>query len=310
MPAQLSTALFPRKHARHAKASKAGPALVAGGMTAALAVTDAALLSSPASAGGSVAQFERLAQCESGGNWSINTGNGYYGGLQFNLGTWRGLGFGGYPHQASKSTQIAAGQKLHSQRGWQPWPACSRKLGLSGDGGYSGSGSVSASARTSSAQVAPVRTRAERRAAAERASRTRATRLAAQQAAQAAAAKAAAARLAAARVAAIRLETAVERELRLVPMPGATEAALALPTTPQFDGKVITVADRQVKLPAVETWQRQMESRGWDITVDGHFGPQSARVAASFAREKGAATAPGTVDKQLWDLAWVAPVTP
>ena len=313
MPAPLSVALFPRKHARHAKASKAGPVLVAGGMTAALAVTDAALLSSPAAAGGSVAQFERLAQCESGGNWSINTGNGYYGGIQFNLATWRGLGFGGYPHQASKSTQIAAGQKLHSQRGWAPWPACSRKLGLSGDGGYSGSGSVSASSRTS---AAPVRTAAERRAAAERASRSRALRVAAQQAAaakaaaaQAAAVKAAAARLAAARVAAIRLETAVERELLLHPMPGATEAALALPTTPQFDGKVITVADRQVKLAAVETWQRQMESRGWHIDVDGHFGPQSARIAALFAREKGAATVPGTVDQQLWDLAWTAPVT-
>ena len=306
----MSAVLFPRKHARHAKPSKAAPALVAGGMTAALAVTDAALLSSPASAGGTVAQFERLAQCESGGNWSINTGNGYYGGIQFNLATWRGLGFGGYPHQHSKSTQIAAGQKLHSQRGWSPWPACSRKLGLSGDGGYSGSGSVSASSRTSSTSAAPTRTRAERRAAAERASRTRAARLAAQQAAQAAAAKAAAARLAAARVAAIRLETAVFREQLLVPMPGATEAALAIPTTPQFDGKVITVADRQVQLPSVETWQRQMESRGWDLAVDGHFGPQSARVAALFAREKGAATAPGTVDKQLWDLAWAAPVTP
>ena len=310
MSAQLSAALFPRKHARHAKASKAGPVLVAGGMTAALAVTDAALLSSPASAGGTVAQFERLAQCESGGNWSINTGNGYYGGIQFNLATWRGLGFSGYPHQHSKATQISAGQKLHSQRGWQPWPACSRKLGLSGDGGYSGSGTVSASARTSTTQAPPTRTRAERRAAAERASRSRAARLAAQQAAQAAAAKAAAARLAAAKVAAVRLETAVLREQLLVPMPGASEAALALPTTPRFDGHNLSVADRQVKLPSVEAWQRQMESRGWDIDVDGHFGPQSARVAARFAAEKGAATAPGTVDQQLWDLAWTAPVTP
>ena len=140
----LSRIVNPRRTARHAKPSKAAPALLAGGLTATLAVADATLAAGAASAGGSVAQFERLASCESGGNWSINTGNGYYGGLQFNLGTWRGVGMSGYPHQASKAQQIAAGQKLHSQRGWQPWPACRRKLGLSGDGGYSGSGEVAA----------------------------------------------------------------------------------------------------------------------------------------------------------------------
>ena len=317
MSAALSAALFPRKSARHARPAAAPKLLVAGGMTAALGLADAALLSSPAAAGGSVAQFERLAQCESGGNWHINTGNGYYGGIQFNLATWRGLGFSGYPHQHSKSTQIAAGQKLHSQRGWQPWPACSRKLGLTGNGGYSGSGTVSANSVSAPAPKASVRTAAQRREAAARASRSRALRVAAQKAQAAAAQQAAqlaaqqaAARLAAAKVAAVRLQFGLLREQMLVPMPGATEAALAVPTTPQFDGKVLTVADRQVKLPAVETWQRQMDSRGWDIAIDGHFGPQSARVAALFAKEKGAATPAGTVDQQLWDLAWSAPVTP
>ncbi len=144
LPASLHAALFPRRTARHAKPSSAAPVLLAGGLTATLGVADATALGTAASAGGSVAQFERLASCESGGNWSINTGNGYYGGLQFNLGTWRGLGMGGYPHQASKAQQISAGQKLHSQRGWGPWPSCSRKLGLSGDGGYSGSGEATA----------------------------------------------------------------------------------------------------------------------------------------------------------------------
>ena len=140
----LRSIVNPRKNARHAAPSKAGPALLAGGLTAAmtsgLAVADATLAAGTAAAGGSPAQFERLASCESGGNWAINTGNGYYGGLQFDLGTWRGVGMSGSPHQASKAQQIAAGQKLHSQRGWKPWPSCSRKLGLSGDGGYSGSG--------------------------------------------------------------------------------------------------------------------------------------------------------------------------
>ena len=150
----LSRIVNPRKNARHARPSKAAPALLAGGLTATLAVADASLVAGAASAGGSVAQFERLASCESGGNWAINTGNGYYGGLQFNLGTWRGVGMSGYPHQASKAQQIAAGQKLHSQRGWKPWPSCSRTLGLSGDGGYSGSGEETLAAAASRAPAA------------------------------------------------------------------------------------------------------------------------------------------------------------
>ncbi len=74
--------------------------------------------------------WDRLAACEAGGNWSINTGNGYYGGLQFSLGSWRAVGGSGYPHQASKSEQIARGQMLQARQGWGAWPACSAKLGL------------------------------------------------------------------------------------------------------------------------------------------------------------------------------------
>lgn len=74
--------------------------------------------------------WDKLASCESGGNWSINTGNGYYGGLQFNVGTWRSNGGSGYPHQASKAEQIRVAKNLHASRGFSPWPACSTKLGL------------------------------------------------------------------------------------------------------------------------------------------------------------------------------------
>lgn len=74
--------------------------------------------------------WDRLAQCESGGNWAINTGNGYYGGLQFTLSTWRGVGGSGYPHQASREEQIARGQALQARSGWGQWPACAAKLGL------------------------------------------------------------------------------------------------------------------------------------------------------------------------------------
>jgi hypothetical protein len=75
------------------------------------------------------AAWDRLAQCESGGNWGANTGNGYYGGIQFSLSSWQAVGGTGYPHQASRETQIAMGQRLWNQGGWHHWPACSSRLG-------------------------------------------------------------------------------------------------------------------------------------------------------------------------------------
>ena len=74
--------------------------------------------------------WDRLAQCESSGNWSINTGNGYYGGLQFTLSTWRAYGGTGYPHQNSRAEQIRVAENVLAGQGWGAWPACSRRLGL------------------------------------------------------------------------------------------------------------------------------------------------------------------------------------
>jgi hypothetical protein len=75
------------------------------------------------------ATWDRLARCEAGGNWAANTGNGYFGGLQFSLSSWRGVGGSGYPHEASRETQIEMGKRLQRSSGWGAWPACSRKLG-------------------------------------------------------------------------------------------------------------------------------------------------------------------------------------
>lgn len=72
--------------------------------------------------------WDQVAACESGGNWSIDSGNGYYGGLQFNLGTWRSNGGSGYPHQASKLEQIRVATNLYNVRGRSPWPHCGRYL--------------------------------------------------------------------------------------------------------------------------------------------------------------------------------------
>jgi uncharacterized protein YabE (DUF348 family) len=70
------------------------------------------------------AMWDKIAQCESGGNWSINTGNGYYGGLQFDIQTWIGSGGGAYAPNASlatKAQQIDIANRVYAQRGLQPW---------------------------------------------------------------------------------------------------------------------------------------------------------------------------------------------
>ncbi|WP_293781538.1 resuscitation-promoting factor [uncultured Aeromicrobium sp.] len=82
----------------------------------------------PAVADGSV--WDRLAQCESGGNWAANTGNGYYGGVQFSAQTWRSVGGSGLPHQHSREEQIHRASILQQRAGWGQWPSCSAKLGL------------------------------------------------------------------------------------------------------------------------------------------------------------------------------------
>ena len=74
--------------------------------------------------------WDDLAQCESRGDWSINTGNGFYGGVQFTLSSWRAVGGTGYPHHATKAEQIKRAELLLSLQGWGAWPGCARKLGL------------------------------------------------------------------------------------------------------------------------------------------------------------------------------------
>lgn len=81
-------------------------------------------------AAGDGSVWDKLAACEAGGNWAINTGNGYYGGLQFSLSSWRGVGGSGLPSDASREEQIMRGQMLQARSGWGAWPACSAKLGL------------------------------------------------------------------------------------------------------------------------------------------------------------------------------------
>jgi resuscitation-promoting factor RpfB len=76
--------------------------------------------------------WDQLAQCESGGNWAINTGNGYYGGLQFSLSTWQSYGGSGLPSENSRETQIMIAERVRAADGggYSSWPACSQALGL------------------------------------------------------------------------------------------------------------------------------------------------------------------------------------
>ena len=77
--------------------------------------------------------WDRLAWCESGGDWDYNGSSGYDGGLQFLPATWRGYGgreFAEYAWQASREEQIIVAKRVLDDVGWQAWPACSRKLGL------------------------------------------------------------------------------------------------------------------------------------------------------------------------------------
>ncbi len=110
------------------------PGLLAriGVITAAMAVP--LVFAAPAQAGPSRHdRWDRLAQCESGGNWRANTGNGHYGGLQFTRRTWRAYGGGAYATTANHATrlqQIAIAEKVLRSQGWKAWPACSRRVGL------------------------------------------------------------------------------------------------------------------------------------------------------------------------------------
>ncbi|HWS34249.1 MAG TPA: transglycosylase family protein [Actinoplanes sp.] len=95
-------------------------------------VAGGAMLSGPAAAAPGDVNWDAIARCESGGNWGINTGNGYYGGLQFSSGTWRAYGGGRYAstaNRATRSEQIRIAQKVLRGQGIGAWPHCGRAYG-------------------------------------------------------------------------------------------------------------------------------------------------------------------------------------
>ena len=124
----MSSFVRPRKHARHAKPSKAAPAMAAAGLSASFVAADAAAFASSAAAA-TAEDFARLRQCESGGNWSTSTGNGFSGGLQFTPSTWKAFGGSGSPTGASREEQIEVAERVKAEQGMNAWPTCSKKTG-------------------------------------------------------------------------------------------------------------------------------------------------------------------------------------
>jgi hypothetical protein len=117
---------------RHRKPSTTGRTVAKVAVTGAIVGTAGVAFAGSANAGPD-SDWDRLAQCESGGNWGINTGNGYQGGLQFSNSTWHAHGGGNYAataNQASREQQIAVAEKVLASQGWGAWPSCSSNLGL------------------------------------------------------------------------------------------------------------------------------------------------------------------------------------
>jgi LysM repeat protein len=120
-----------RYRGRHRAPTNTGRFLARTAIAGAATVAPMAVAAPAAHAeGGTV--WDKLAQCESSGNWAINTGNGFSGGLQFTPSTWRAFGGEGRAHDASRVEQIIVAERVLAKQGWGAWPACSRKLGLSG----------------------------------------------------------------------------------------------------------------------------------------------------------------------------------
>lgn len=133
MPSRNKTVGRHRAPKRSHRALRNGAIKSAAVASAAVAAPALALGGAPAHAA-TGSTWDQLAQCESGGNWHINTGNGFYGGLQFTNSTWDAFGGDKYApraDQASRAEQISVAEKVLDAQGWGAWPSCSSQLGLS-----------------------------------------------------------------------------------------------------------------------------------------------------------------------------------
>ncbi|MEV6959240.1 transglycosylase family protein [Streptomyces sp. NPDC051207] len=156
---------------KHRRPSKATRAIAIAGVTG--AAVAAPLMASGTASAATASEWETVAQCESGGNWSINTGNGYYGGLQFSASTWAAFGgtqYASTADQATKAQQIEIAEKVLAGQGKGAWPVCG--TGLSNASYDGGSASGSGSSASGSGQSAGGDTATTDRSAEQPASRS------------------------------------------------------------------------------------------------------------------------------------------
>ena len=201
--------------------------------------------------------WAKLRMCESSGNYATNTGNGYYGAYQFNLATWQGLGYTGLPSSAAPAVQDQAAQQLYAQRGWQPWPACSAKLGLVDD--------RQTSRDTSRPPLAPVTPPPSQPAQPSPTS-----------------------------VPVVAVSTPA-------PAPATAPAPAPASAATGWDGHYLSVRDVSVVRVDVKAWQAQMNAVGYQLDVDGRYGPKSAAAATQFEIDHHLSVErPGVVGPQVW----------
>jgi hypothetical protein len=146
----------PRYRGRHRKPSTTGNTIaktaLAGAVVSAPLVTAGQAQAAPDNV------WDRVAQCESGGNWGISTGNGFQGGLQFTQSTWRSFGgtqFASTANRASREEQIVIAEKVLAGQGWNAWPVCSRKAGARGSSATQRAVTVKAPAKAHPAKPTP-----------------------------------------------------------------------------------------------------------------------------------------------------------
>ncbi|MEE1755919.1 transglycosylase family protein [Streptomyces sp. SP18CS02] len=149
--------------AKHRRPSKAIRFAAFAGITG--AAVAAPLMGATTASAATTAEWDKVAQCESGGDWSINTGNGYYGGLQFSSSTWAAYGGTAYAasaDQASKSQQIQVAEKVLAGQGKGAWPSCG--VGLS-NASYDGGSAQESAPKQEERKAEQPTTRSEQRTA-------------------------------------------------------------------------------------------------------------------------------------------------